>query len=172
MRKVYYLDIFGKSLHDFSGFSQNRIEYIEKITDIKRKNQSYFVWKLLLKALEDNGKRILDFIEENGVWKDANGKTNFSLTHSNNIVAVLLSDENFGVDVETISPKILAVKKKYLLKSDDTEELTKFWVKRECDIKSQKNQQFSYIKILDKQNNEYILGANANLVEFIKIEEI
>lgn len=163
MLKIYYCEITSVSVeNEFLKVScLNRNKYLDSITDNKRKKQSFFVWKLLEYALKDNGFSNLQFFEDNGKWKTDCKNLDFSLAHSENIVCVAISDSSVGVDVEKISDKAKRVllKKQNLANCSnfDNETFTKVWCEKESEFKRGKCGAFSSFKILDKNNNDYVL---------------
>ncbi len=174
MKKVFYFEIQVDN-HNLilNDFCQTRIVYLNTIKDENRKLQSYYVWKLLLKALELEGvKHKNDFVLLEKKWILPNNKINFSLSHSKNFVAICISSEEIGVDVQIIQDKILKVKKYLNSDTNDLTNLTIEWVKKECEIKSCFYPEFSFVNLQDKYDNKYILGVNAKNVEFIKINNI
>lgn len=87
-------------------FPSSRSEEIFACGSDKTKKEKYCAWKLLEYALfHAFGKRI----EEIAFAKSAQGKwtcdfCHFSLSHSENAVAVALSDSPIGIDIEQIKP--------------------------------------------------------------------
>ncbi len=83
----------------------SRAEEIEKYQDEQARAQSFYAWKLLEHALQDFfGISIydLDFTKnEYGKWLC--DKVYFSISHSQNIVAVAVSSQPIGVDIEKIN---------------------------------------------------------------------
>lgn len=81
-----------------------RQKEIESCKNIKVKTEKYFVWKLLEYALNRSfGYKIqnLDFKKDrHGKWTTSS--CYFSLSHSDNVVAVAVSRSPVGVDVERI----------------------------------------------------------------------
>jgi len=168
MLKIYYCDISYVNLEnevlEVSSVARNK--YLESITDNKRKKQSFFVWKLLERVLIDNGFLNLQFFEDNGKWETDCKNLDFSLSHSENIVCVAISDFSVGVDVENISEKAkrVLIKKQKLLDSTnlDNETFTKLWTEKESEFKRGKTGIFSSFKILDKNNIDYLLTVCAS----------
>ena len=174
MEKIYYcfINLDNKNF-DFIGFTNNRIDYINSITDNRRKNQSYYVWKLLLFALQDLGiTNKLQFSCKNGKWFIVNSKIHFSLSHSDNIVAVVVSDKSVGIDVEKVLPKSLKLQKRYQkidkeFDSLDLHEkmlfLTKKWTEEECSFKNPStfNKVYSTI-IKDSIGTEFVLSCTSD----------
>lgn len=82
-----------------------RQRLIEQTTDPQLKRQRYCVWLLLDYALRSTvGKGVdeLSFdLDGNGKWI-CDGGVCFSLSHSEDVVAVAVSDRNVGIDVEAL----------------------------------------------------------------------
>ncbi len=169
MVEIFYSDISQISSENlnFQDFCSLRQQYIQSISDRLRKKQSVCVWKLLLKAL-----KLLDisfdqgFCVNDGKWSLVNSNYHFSLSHSNNIVVVAISDEDVGVDVEMFSEKLLRISKLLFPKQKIEKDkikiniLAKLWTKRECEIKNSNNKQKFYSReVLDSQGNKYVIGV-------------
>ena len=77
---------------------------IEKCSNEKVKREKYFVWKLLEYAIFNTiGEPIENFnFEKNPNRKWVSDRVYFSLSHSDGVVAVALSDREVGVDIERI----------------------------------------------------------------------
>jgi phosphopantetheinyl transferase len=133
-------------------FPSSRSEEIFACGSEKTKKEKFCAWKLLEYALfHAFGKRI----EEIAFAKSAQGKwtcdfCHFSLSHSENAVAVALSDSPIGIDIEQIKPvknrekvakKILTEKEleeyqRLPLQSQAANEfLLKIWTKKESIFK-------------------------------------
>ena len=172
MVKVWYADVNsclfnGLNLEDFC---ESRKAYINSINNVTLKNQSLLVWKLLLFAFNQLGYDTKDMIFEradNGKWFVKNIDINFSLSHSHNIVAVVIStDGDVAIDVEKCSDKILKVEKLFVIdkKLDFKEKikvLSKLWTEKECLLKS-KNSRFFYGEyITDSFGEDYNLSISS-----------
>ncbi len=177
MVNIFYVDISKYELNskDFDSLFLARKEYVKSIKDEKRKKQSLLVWKLLEFAISSiYGVVETNFYAENGKWVDRNGLIKFSLSHSNNIVAVGVSDTEIGVDVEMISSKILKLKEKVFLPENVEnlqEYLTLKWTEKESFYKANNKGNFISKLVCDMENKYYITtcckDTNCN---FIKIE--
>lgn len=146
----------------------NEIEYAElqpatrntevlSVDNEKLKKSKYWVWKTLEYALfRSFGYKIqnLDiFKTKSGKW--VSKKCFFSLSHSENIVAVVVSNQETGIDVEeclsfynkvadektfqSFTEKILCSKE---AAPQDKIELLKLWTQKECLFKSSKKNTF------------------------------
>ncbi len=167
MVKVFYSDISNLNDNiDYEEFCPARKLYINSFSNSLRRKQSIYVWKLLLKVLELNKISFNGFFVENNKWGLAQSQYHFSLSHSNNIVAVALSDKEVGVDVEMFSEKLLKVCKRLFPRQKIPKNKTEntffgeLWAKKECQVKNkQQNQLFSSHTVTDLLNNKYILGV-------------
>ena len=177
MKLVAYSDISNCSDVDFcfDNFPKERIEYVNSINDKKRKIQSYFVTKLLIALLVDNG--LLNKLNNASI---ISGKWVFSsefdvcFSHSDNIVCVALSDSGeCAVDVEKVDQKILRVKN--ILASDNQPksivDLTKLWTERECDIKSLTTKDKISIIIKDACGFDYVLTCAFGIIDNVIIKQ-
>lgn len=158
MTLVLYTDITKAREDDclIDDFCASRKAYIREIADDKRRKQSIFVWKLLLYALRACGMDGADFHCRDGKWTISG--TNFSLSHSGNIVAVAVDAKGVvGVDVEALSDKLSLLSKKF--GSDlAVSELAYRWCEGECKTKSLSNKGFFYkYSISDAVGTEYLL---------------
>ncbi len=83
-------------------YPAQRQEQIDRCSNIKVKIEKFYAWKMLTKAIseyigEDISK--VSFCKnENGKWSC--DKCFFSLSHSDGVVAVVVSRESVGVDIE------------------------------------------------------------------------
>ena len=171
MVKVYYCDI--KDVLVYSSFittlPKQRRDYVLSINDYNKRKQSVIVWKLLEYVLKTEFNLTEnEFSCINGKWELKNNSVLFSLTHSNNIVAVAVGTQSIGVDVEIIQEKILKLSNKF--GTTDIEQLTLAWTKKESAFKNANNSTFYYETIHDLDNNKYFLTACSDLEpDFIHI---
>lgn len=101
-----YLSVFPFEAGDEKILPAVRAEEIESCTNQKVRQQKYFVWKLLERALAlsfglDMG-RLNVKKTQTGKW-ECDGCC-FSLSHSGDVVAVAVSDKPVGIDVERYDP--------------------------------------------------------------------
>ena len=169
MNCVRYLDIsrLNFDVDKMKDFCPSRRDYVLSIKDIKRQKQSLYVWYLLLITLKEEGYKTENLkwsIDKNGKWFVENKSINFSLTHSNNIVAIIISDEGeVAIDVELCDEKVLAVAKLFNKPIDDLsikdriKYATEQWTRKECLIKNQSVVNFKTSTVLGLDNFEYIL---------------
>lgn len=117
---------------------------IDDCSNIAVKAHKYAVWKLLEYAVKQHfGVSLYDCnpVCNNGKWT-ANG-INFSLSHSENVVCVAVSDQTIGVDVQIldnfpkqIADKVLTANEKQLYTNSPSDEtMCKLWTKKEAIFK-------------------------------------
>jgi len=84
-----------------------RKKEIESCGNLKVKQEKFFIWKLLEKALKESLDIDIKDVEfhklENGKW--VCDRCQFSLSHSHGVVCVAISDSFVGVDLEYIDGK-------------------------------------------------------------------
>ena len=79
---------------------------IEKIANLPARRERYYVWRLLEYALERSfGFRNKDLTFQKEGKRYFCDKAQFSLSHSGGILAVAVSRDKVGVDVEKVSPR-------------------------------------------------------------------
>ena len=178
MVKVFYSDItnFEFNQGEVDNFPMLRRDYVNRITDIERKRQSTFVWLLLEKALTDINVSGTFSVDSKGKWHFIDNKVKFSLSHSNNIVAVAVGEtEYLGIDVEKCSEKVLKLQsklgdyKQYNL--SNIEYITREWTRKESAYKAGKKTEFCSRKIFDKNGEEYFLTLSSKeiMCDFIYV---
>lgn len=172
MEKVYYTFIeFDNESLDYSTFSLCRKEYLDSISDKKRKTQSFYAWKLLLYALKNFSYRVnLDFYRVGDKFFLKDEQVKFSITHSNRMVAVIVSQDNCGIDAELVSDKILKIESKLIEDSQEKmfnklnpeekkDVLTRLWTENEAIFKSGGVRKINFTEVFLNENSEkYILA--------------
>ncbi len=180
--KIFYANIENNSCDKsiIQAFNPVRADYVESFTDYGRKKQSLWVWKLLEYALiKVYGNCDFDF-EFNGSFFSIvdHPEIKFSLSHSKNVVAVAISNNSVGVDVEVCDKKVLNLKKSlgfedYYTKTekDLIEKLTLEWTKKESLFKAKGGKNYRYLKYNDEKFDYFItVCCDCNEVEFIKVD--
>ena len=101
-----YLAYFDKNVQVQPVQPAIRNQLVQRCTDTLTRQQRYCVWRLLDYALKQHcGKGVDGFsfnVSSNGKWS-SNANAQFSLSHSNNVVAVAICEKAVGVDVEAVS---------------------------------------------------------------------
>ncbi len=141
-------------------------KYINKIKTQKRKIE-YICVRFILQNILNCNKPVL---YDNNGKPFIDNKTKLSISHSNNFIAVFLSDKNIGIDIEKISDKPYRVKEKFLSISEmqlidnevDVDRFyTLFWSVKETIFKQYSNKHLAFkenIKIQDF--NSEIINVN------------
>ena len=198
MTKIFYTDISDITLSDIN-LSLIRKERIDKANLINielKKIQSLVGYLLLRYALKQFNIDINDYAFS---YKDNKPffeglVYNFNITHSNNIVAVVISEKEVGIDCERIDVnRNFDLLKSYLFTAKETIEFDLLndiekcnyfyqkWVMKEAHFKnvglgltkkfnSIDNLNYQVIKIIDIRNISYYLCCSANKFEYEKID--
>lgn len=104
MKKSNFIRVFIKKWPFYVEYGdiypQERKNEIERCSNFEVRNQKFFAWKLLEESCKNLGYEFekLNFHKENGKWKC--DEFCFSISHCDNLIAVVLSDLNIGVDIE------------------------------------------------------------------------
>lgn len=143
--KKNFCQIYIAKIDDFKsndrlpGFLQKEIEGIK---NIKVKNQKIAAYGLLHKAV----KETLDFDDDFSlIKKEKSGKPVckkyfFSISHSQELVAVAVSNTNIGVDIEIVKERkniknlkqVVFHENEKILNVENIDDFIKFWVKKEA----------------------------------------
>ncbi len=156
--KVFvYVAPIPKNLKFEEVYPSERQREIESVSNQEVKKEKYFVWKLLLFAIQKKFDADLESIvftkNESGKW--ACDRCEFSLSHSKGVVCVAISSFPVGVDVERvekpkrdISGKILSEEELEEFKSLDKNEKDKFlisrWTNKESIFKMKDKKTYSF----------------------------
>ena len=169
---IYYA-VMPKKVSVLPLESKRRNDYIDTCLSQKTKEERYCVWKLLeyaLKDISDKPIKEYDFTQnKNGKWWCED--INFSLTHSGDIVAIAISNERVGIDVQeekrvntlALAKKILTEKELQELDSakDKNAFLLQKWAQKECVYKMlENNAPFTQI-----QTSNYILDNKVVVID-------
>ena len=99
-----YVARFPFEVEEDKVFPPERLAEIDSCQNADVRNQKYFVWKLLEKALMRSFGLSMDKLDlhctDNGKWVCS--QCCFSLSHSGNVAAVAVSRRPIGVDVEKL----------------------------------------------------------------------
>lgn len=178
-----YSAVIPKDVNFSNVYPKERQQDIDSCSNERVKKEKYYAWKLLEYALKD--KYLLNICDVNfekskaGKWTC--DKCYFSISHSSDLVAVAVSDNAIGIDVELKK----SVKENAIIKVLTSSELEQFdaiktddrigflltkWVQKESIFKAEKEEKFCPSKIdttlynvkiknLSVCENEYILGV-------------
>lgn len=150
---VYIYDFSVQSVKDGNTFDyidfsdilcKKRREEIENIRDLKEKYRKYYSWKLLQFALAKRGvdiKKQSFFRNKNGKWFANN--VYFSISHTQNIVAVAVADCEVGIDIEksdrtvdkALFDKIACEEEKEAFFSPAIKDILTLWTEKEAIFK-------------------------------------
>ena len=155
-------------------YPPERYAEITNVTNERVRREKYFVWRLLEYAIKKSrGENIKDVAFrkcESGRWVAED--FDFSLSHSDGVAAVAISDSCVGVDIEEVScPRAESFAKRVLssceheefssLPADKREEnLIKKWTAKEAAFKSRNEDKFLPAKTevnLDKIKTDVVL---------------
>ena len=146
MIKVYYSFSGDYSETDFEAMCKylpkEKAEKMQRIKNIKVKNESVLAWYLLYVALSDRG------IKEYSVSFGENGKPYFTelplffnLSHTDNFVCCAVGEREVGVDAEKIKSvkegvikKVLTENERNTLKDTDAD-FIRYWTLKESILK-------------------------------------
>ncbi|MBQ3571228.1 MAG: 4'-phosphopantetheinyl transferase superfamily protein [Clostridia bacterium] len=129
-------------------YPKERQQEIESSLNSNVKLQKYYAWQTLKRAVEKFTKKSFKeftFVKESsGKWVSDNFY--FSITHSENAVAVAISNQAVGIDLQTIKPLKAGLEDKILCKEEmdifnaleenkKEQFLLKCWCKKEAMLK-------------------------------------
>jgi phosphopantetheinyl transferase len=148
---------------------------LDQIKSQKRKLEILAV-RALLKEMCGNVK--LSYNKFGAPVLDNNNK--ISISHSKQLVAIILSELKTGIDIEIISKRILKIKDKFISKYDNIDEsqedLTIAWSTKECIFKwhQKGNLNFKDDILIKKINHssktiEVFFDENLFILNFLKI---
>ena len=134
--------------------------------------------RVLLKEMCGNVK--LDYNEYGAPILDNN--KNISISHSKQLVAIIVSEFKSAIDIEIISKRILKIKDKFISKFDNInysqEDLTIVWSTKECVFKWHQKGNLNFkndilIKSIDHSTKKIEVSFDKNLfiLNFLKINK-
>lgn len=109
-----------KDVEFFEVYPPERQEQIEKCSNINVKTEKYFAWQTLRYSME----KYLDApFESHNLCRNDNGKwisdkCYFSISHSQGVVAVAVSTQNVGVDIEAVKRHKVGLESKILTQNE------------------------------------------------------
>ncbi len=178
-----YTAIIPKEVEFSKVYPEERQQEIDSCSNERVKKEKLVAWKLLEYALKD--KYSINICDVN-FQKDVSGKwscdrCSFSISHSNDLVVVAVSDNAVGVDVERVKAvnekaiiKVLNPNELILLNETKKDDRIAFlitkWVQKECIFKAETQQKFCpskidttkysvKIKSLSIGEDDYVLGV-------------
>lgn len=152
---------------------------IQECKNEEKKKEKYCTWKLLELAikteLNEDIKNIKFEKDKNGKWKC--DKCYFSLSHSACVVAVAISYDSVGVDIEKNREIKTPIYKKILSDSeikemeqvqDKNEYILKKWTQKESVFKAQEEQEYN-LKKADTKNSKTFSILQNNSEYFVSV---
>lgn len=131
-----------------------RLKEIESCSNLKVKQEKFYIWKLLEFALKNSLGIDIKDVEfrklDNGKW--VCDRCQFSFSHSHGVVCVAISDAYIGVDLEYMDSKRnpLSLKGKTICENEkcDTEnDFFLLWTIKEARFKYENENHFDPLKI-------------------------
>ena len=143
----------------------NTINY----TSEKRKKE-HLLSRLMVNKLCENGTIIYN---EFGAPELDNGK-HISISHSNELVTVIISDKKSGIDIEKISEKALRIASKFVSKKNLTklnkEKATLIWCLKEAIYKWHQKGGVDFIK--DIIITEFLAKKHGKVIAYFRKKEL
>ena len=176
---LVYVASIPKNLTVEEVYHKERQIEIESVSSDEVKKEKYFVWKLLLfaiqKLLGDREDRISFAKKESGKW--ACDRCEFSLSHSKGVVCVAVSSFPVGVDIEKvekpkrdISRKILSNEELEKFESLEQKERDRFlisrWTNKESIFKMKDNKTYSFEELKSYGDDVFQKFIEVNGEEF------
>ena len=151
------------------------------------KNKKEQLSRKELKALQsDTGYHIIEFVgkniynikdttvvEENSKPKFMNSDIQFSISHSNEIIAVAFDSYPLGLDIEYMKDRdFKSLSGHYGINATDKIEFYKQWTKLEAGIKIQADIKNSYTNVFEDNYMLTVVSSNPNglNMEFLKVD--
>ena len=154
-----YLRIWPFEVEDNGVFPEDRAREINGCQSKKVRGEKYYVWKLLEYAMQKEfGLDLTDagIKKEESKWCCSHCE--FSLSHADNIVAVAVSVNPVGVDIEEDSSKFEKIKDKFLHPNEkqiESVNLSQLWTNKEAIFKKSNKKAFLPQKINTLKENVY-----------------
>lgn len=177
-----------ETIPDFGAALQ---EHLQRKSNPAVRAASVAAWSLLAEGLRMLGLETLPEVRfgRNGKPSFVNSPLHFSLSHSEKLAAVLISDEPCGVDVEQLRPEVAARLRERCLSDAERAHNCDFfeiWTKKECIAKldgsgmrnhpsevdtldARWNQRFFTTRVRDSIGQEYALSALCGDAETLSI---
>ena len=161
MKKEYFCDVYiaripeGEVAYE-ALYPESRDKEVSGVRNERVRREKYFVWRLLAHALEASLGLDIKALKidknENGKW--ICGDVNFSLSHGGDAVAVVISSNDVGIDIEPLSAirnenivkRILSERELLefgsLLQDEKEEYVLKKWTAKEAIFKARNDKVF------------------------------
>lgn len=159
---------------------KERKKLIDDTANVQLKKQRYYVWKLLERALDESFSlkaSKMKFEKRNGRW--LSDGVYFSLSHSENVVAVAVCKTPVGIDVEKLGPerftdlhaeKILTtseLERYNNLKDAKGEYLNEIWTKKEATFKASEAEVFKPSQTEIDEKSVKTVSVNAEGCDYL-----
>lgn len=174
---VYLLDINTITDEDFSlALPQELITKVQRTFKSSKRQKEWLGVRLLLKHVIGSNVKIA--YKSSGAPFLINSNKHISISHSGTLVAIALSNENVGIDLQIISDKPLKIKSRFLSKAEiqmmggqlDALTAVKLWCAKEAVYKFLSIPETPLIGgIMLQQNEENIVEQNHGLNISFKI---
>lgn len=144
MVDVFILDITNLEVETYlNRLPSNFTEEVLKYNEPNQRKRSFFGWYLLYCLLRDRGIETSKMkIKHNNYGKPIIENFNFNITHSHNLVAVAISSNEVGIDVEYLDnrdqskiAKTIMSDEEYLKYLDDNQLFYIIWTQKEAYLK-------------------------------------
>lgn len=165
------MKIYVKDIRDCNDYIPDGIfiNEINKYENAKLKEESYAAWSTLYTILKKE-YQVSDFnIRYNQYQKPYIKDLYFNISHSNKMIAIIISNEECGIDIEYINPykDITNLKKRFHINNND--EFYKQWTRKEAYFKKigtgikisslfEEAKEISTIKVQDNDGNFYYVS--------------
>ena len=150
-----YVKKFPFAVKDNKIYPKERKKEIDNCSNQDVKNEKFYAWKLLEYALRESiGKDLkkLNIYKEKSKWLCDDCE--FSISHCDNLVAIVISKKPVGIDIEKIDKRFDDIKPSKILCEDETLEnevsgqyLNKVWTIKEAVFKKHAGENFNPAKI-------------------------
>ena len=159
-----YVKKFPFKVENNKIFPKERQKEINSCTNTDVKNEKFYAWKLLEYALKtslDKKIKNMHIYQKQSKW--VCDECEFSISHSGDLVAVVVAKKPVGIDVEKISERFKTIDSTRILtenelnqnKNIDGDYLNKIWTVKESLFKQQSGECFNPTKI-ETANKKYI----------------
>ena len=136
----------------------------------EKRRKEYLISRLMVNKLCENGTIIYN---EFGAPELNNGK-HLSISHSNELVTVIISDTKSGIDIEKISEKALRIASKFVSEKNliklNKEKATLIWCLKEAIYKWHQKGSVDFIK--DIIISEFFANKHGNLTAYFREQEL